>query len=75
MATIKISDLKHTDSESYLTDLDLTDENIDEINGGWFFAAVTAAAAVYGVLPDAQKQWVNRRFQNAWNFIKPIPVY
>jgi hypothetical protein len=80
MATIKISDLYTDDSElfqsseSYLEEL--TNEDTSAVNGGWFWVAAGTAIALYGVLPDAQKQFVNRGFQKAGQALfQPVKVY
>lgn len=80
MATIKIFDLHTADSEvlpsseNYLCEL--TNEEISVVNGGWFWIAAGTAIALYGVLPDQQKQYVNRGFQMAGQALfQPVKVY
>lgn len=55
---------------------EITDVEATAVKGGWFWGAVRAGAAVYSVLPDAQKQWVNRRFQDIGRALfQPVKVY
>ncbi|MBF2014135.1 MAG: hypothetical protein IGS23_02745 [Rivularia sp. T60_A2020_040] len=48
---------------------EITTEEAAAVNGAWFFVAIGTAATVYGVLPDAQKQKVNRAFIKAGQFL------
>jgi hypothetical protein len=66
--------MQSTDKEQLFTEI--TAEEAAAVNGAWFFAAVGAAAAVYGVLPDAQKQKVNRAFIKVGQALfQPVKVY
>lgn len=55
---------------------EITDVEATAVKGGWFWTAVIACGTVYGVLPDAQKQWVNQRFQDIGRALfQPVKVY
>ncbi|MEH2264979.1 hypothetical protein [Nostoc sp.] len=66
--------MKSTTNQELFTEI--TSEEAASVNGGWFWLAVTGVATVYGVLPDAQKQKVNRAFSKFGQALfQPVKVY